>query len=376
MSGRIRVFHLIKGLGRGGAEILLEQSLRFGDRDRFEYAFGYFLPWKDAMVERLRARGAEVVCFDARRNLGVLASVGRVARHLRSWRADLVHCHLPLTGVLGRLAGRRAGIPVVYTEHNVQERYHVLTRRLNLATWGMQDRVIAVSDEVAASIAAWKDSKVPVEVVRNGVDLQHFDLDRVDPAEIRRELGIPPDVPVVGTVAVFRAQKRLHDWLAAAELMLQQRPNARFLLVGDGPLTKDLRETALRRGIDRAVVFPGLREDVRPFLAAMDVFLMTSIFEGLPVALLEAMAMRRSVVVTPAGGIPEIVRAGENGLLIAVGDPAAAAAATLDILDDPEQSARLGAAARRTIEDRFNAASMVQRLESVYREVLERGQDG
>jgi glycosyltransferase involved in cell wall biosynthesis len=369
---RRRVFHLIKGLGRGGAEVLLEQALRFGDARRFEYAFGYFLPWKDAMVDPLRRLGAEVVCFEARGDLAILRSVGRVAEHLRRWRADLLHCHLPLSGVVGRWAGRRAGVPVVYTEHNVQERYRLLTRRLNMSTWRLQERVIAVSGEVAASIALRMDSSTPVVVVPNGVDVERFDPDSVDAGAVRRELGIPAEAPVVGTVAVFRAQKRLHDWLAVAQAVLARHPDARFLLVGDGPLRGELRDAAAARGLDHAVVFPGLRDDVRGYLAAIDVYLMTSIYEGLPVALLEAMAMRRPVVATPVGGIPEVVRDGESGRLVGVGDVAAAAAATLDLLGDRQRAAGLGAAARRTITERFSASAMVRRVESIYDEILQR----
>jgi glycosyltransferase involved in cell wall biosynthesis len=370
MPRRLRVFHLIKGLGRGGAETLLEQSLRFGDRDRFEYGFGYFLPWKNALAEPLRAEGAEVVCFEASGNLSVLASVGRVVNHLRRWRADLVHCHLPLAAVVGRRAARRVRVPVVYTEHNIQERHHWLTRWLNLATWSMQDRVIAVSDEVAASIAARRDSDVPVVVVRNGVDSEHFDPQAVDGASTRRSLGLDPQVPVVGTVAGFTAKKKLDDWLAAAQAVLARRPEARFLLVGDGPLRRELEAKATTLGIGHAVFFLGLREDVRQYLAAMDVYLMTSLYEGLPVALLEAMAMRLPVVVTPVGGIPEVVRAGENGLLVEGGSPEAAAGAVLELLGDPDRAVRLGTEGRRTVEEFFSVAEMVRRVESVYDEVL------
>jgi glycosyltransferase involved in cell wall biosynthesis len=370
VSRRYRVFHLIKGLGRGGAEVLLEQCLRFGDQRRYEYGFGYFLPRKDAIARPLREQGAEVVCFEAPGEISILRSSGRVADYLRRRGVDLLHAHLPLSGVVGRWAGRRAGVPVVYTEHNIQERYGFPTRWLNLATWSMQARVIAVSDRVAASIAAWKDGDVPVEVIRNGVDVERFRYRPEDRARARERLGIAADAPVVGTVAVFRVQKRLHDWLAAARAVLDRRPDARFLLVGDGPLRDELRATVAAWGMEHAVLFPGLQEDVRPFVAAMDVTLVTSMFEGLPVALLEAMAMERPVVVTPVGGIPEIVRAGENGVLVPVGRSDEAAAAILGLLAEPERAARFAAAGRLTVERNFSAATMVQRVEAIYQQVL------
>src|SRR3712207_3826346 len=113
---KIRVFHLIKGLGRGGAEMLLPEGLRFADRDRFEYSYGYFLPWKNAMVEALETQGVEVTCFGGRNNLQILLAARVVAAHLKRARIDLVHGHLPIAGVVGRIAARLAGIPMVYTE--------------------------------------------------------------------------------------------------------------------------------------------------------------------------------------------------------------------------------------------------------------------
>ena len=370
MPRRIRVFHLIKGLGRGGAELLLLQALRCGDRARFQYGFGYFLPWKDAVVAELEAEGGEVTCFHAGGNLAILRSTRRVARHLEAWGADLLHCHLPLAGVVGRRAGRRAGVGVVYTEHNTQERYRFLTRTLNALTWRRQDHVIAVSEGVAASIAARMGSAVPVTVVPNGIDVERFRPQPEEREAMRRRLGIEPGAPVVGTVAVFRVQKALHDWLAAARLVLQRRPDARFLLVGDGPLRAELEAAASAEGLSGSVRFAGLQDDVRPFLAAMDAYLMTSIFEGLPVALLEAMAMERPVVVTPVGGIPEVVRPDENGVLVPAGSPERAAEAVLALLADPERAARLARSARRTIAEGFGARAMVRRVEAIYEEVL------
>src|SRR5690606_1254850 len=119
---RLRVFHVIKSLGRGGAETLLTQGLEAADRDRFDYGYGYFVPWKDQLVPALREHGAEVTCFSAGTSAEVLLRVPQVRRQLKSWQADVVHCHLPVSAVCGRLAAQLARVPVVYTEHNLQER--------------------------------------------------------------------------------------------------------------------------------------------------------------------------------------------------------------------------------------------------------------
>src|SRR6266487_6932812 len=148
----VRVFLLIKSLGRGGAEILLAETLQESARDRFVYGYGYLLPDKNALVPTLMRSGADVICFGAKRPLGWLAAVPAIARFLRKWSADMVHCHLPVAGVIGRLAGLLANVPVVYTEHCVMERYHPWTQRANVWTWNLQDRIVAVSQDVAKSI--------------------------------------------------------------------------------------------------------------------------------------------------------------------------------------------------------------------------------
>jgi L-malate glycosyltransferase len=372
-AGRIRVFHLIKSLGRGGAEMLLSEGLRFADRERFEYSYGYFLPWKDAMVSALEEQGAEVRCFGGSNNVQILLAAHRVAAHLRRSRADVLHCHLPIAGTVGRIAGRLTGIPVVYSEHNKQERYHWLTRRLNAATWRWQACAIAVSADVADSIRAHISSEVPLRVVLNGVDVDRFDRSSVDGAPIREQFGIPAEAPVVGTVAVFRAQKRLLDWVEAARLLRERFPAVHFLLVGDGPLREDVVAAVARAGLQDVVHLPGIREEVRPFLAATDIYMMSSIFEGLPVALLEAMAMKCVPVCTGVGGIPELIRDGENGLLTEPEKPEQLAEAVGDLLADPKRIASLGAAARSTVEAGFSMQRMARELEDVYLAVTGHG---
>jgi glycosyltransferase involved in cell wall biosynthesis len=367
-----RVFHLIKSLGRGGAEMLLPETLRHADRERFTYEYGYFLPWKDAMVSALEAQGASVACFGARNNLSILCAARRVARHLRHVSADVVHCHLPIAGVVGRLAGRLAGVPVVYTEHNLQQRYNLVTRRLNLFTWMLQERVVAVSSDVARSITEHAGSHVPVDVVLNGVDVDRFDRRRVDAATVRRELGIPLNAPVVGTVAVFRVQKRLDDWLTAARLLVKQHPATHFIVVGDGPRREELHAQASVFGLDGVVHWPGLQSDVRPYMAAMDIYMMSSMFEGLPVALLEAMALECGVIATAVGGIPEVIRNGHNGILVEPGHPDRLADAASELLATPQAVKEYGIAARRTVEDQFSVRRMVRELETTYASVVRR----
>lgn len=366
----LRVFHLIKSLGRGGAEMLLPAGFKAKAQD-MDFAYGYFLPWKDALVSDLRALGAPVVCFGGRSNPAILLRARALARYLRREKIDLLHCHLPVAGIVGRLAGRMAGVPVVYTEHNKMERYHGLTRRLNVATWRWQAHAVAVSKSVADSIRAHVPKGVPLTTVDNGVDVDHFSPNAADGREVRERFGIPPDAPVVGTVAVFRVQKRLDDWLAAAARVRAALPTAHFLLVGDGPLRGEVEGWIKAHNLNDCVHLAGLQTEVRPYVAAMDVHQMSSQFEGLPIALLEAMAMARPVVATAVGGIPEVITDSQNGRLVPPAAPDRLAEAAITLLRDDAGREAMGRAARETVAERFSIVRMQRQLEAIYREVIE-----
>jgi glycosyltransferase involved in cell wall biosynthesis len=372
--GRLRVFHLIKSLGRGGAEMLLVDGPPLSDPNRFEYRFGYFLPWKNALVPDIAANFGDVACFSASNPGAILARTFDVARCLEEWDADLIHCHLPLASIVGRLAGAIAKVPVVTTEHNLYERYHPVTRLASLATWRLHHGVIAVSHEVAASIARHAGKTVPIRVVQNGLSVGRFRREEHDGAAARAAIGVEPDAPLVGTVAVFRVQKRLDSWLLVADRVRRRHPRARFVIVGDGPLKKEVQAGIDRLGLADCVKLTGLLDDVRPLLAAMDVYLMSSDFEGLPIALLEAMAMQVPPVATAVGGIPEVLSRDAGGTVVPKGDVAGLASGVEALLEVTETERRArGAAARQRVVEAFSSDRMMREIEGVYDEVLARG---
>ena len=321
-------------------------------------------------VPALDAQGADVVCFEAPGNARILLAARRVARHLKRWNADLVHAHLPVAGAVARLAGRLAGVPVVYTEHNLMERYHPLTRRLNLATWGLQAQAIAVSADVEDSIRRHAGDRVPVRTVLNGVNIRSYDPANYDGTAVRSAWGIPAEAPLVGTVAVFRTQKRLDHWLDVARQVHEAMPEVHFLLVGDGPLRGEVEAGIREHGLEEAVHLAGLQEETRPYFAAFDAYLMTSQFEGLPIALLEAMAMGVPSVVTAVGGIPELVEDGVNGHLHPFGALEGLATSLGRILEDKEYRRALGVAARQRVVDGFSMERMQGELEAIYERVI------
>jgi glycosyltransferase involved in cell wall biosynthesis len=365
----MKVLHIIKGLGRGGAETLLPETLRLHNRQMFEFHYVYFLPWKDQLADTLRQHGGRVTCLRANNNIQILFQWWALRRYLREHRIDVVHAHLPWTGIVGRLLHLFTGIPVIYTEHNKYERYHILTRWMNRLTFRWQTLVIAVSEDVATSIRTHIHTKVPVRTILNGVDTEDFKRQIAAGQEVRKALGIPADAIVIGTVAVFREQKRLKEWLEVVAQVIHNSPQVYGLLVGDGPQRVALEEQRSALGLTHRVIMPGLQTAVKPYYAAMDVFLMTSLFEGLPLALLEAMSMSCAIATTDAGGIKEVVTDGVDGRRVPVDRWKDLVSITEALCLDQTSRLSLAHQARHTAEQRFSLTTMVRQLEQAYLQV-------
>ncbi len=355
-----RVLILIKGLGAGGAERLLVTAAAFADRERFEYSVAYLAAGEDALRPELETAGLDVTCLDGARGAGWLRRLRALAA---SDRIDLVHAHSPYVAAGARLVLPRR-LPFVYTEHDVWAGYRRATALINAATYGRNDHVFAVSDRVRASI---RRRGPAVETLYQGHDPRASD--RADRGAMRAELGVEGDGPVIGTVANFRREKGHEHLLAAAATVGAKVPDARFVLVGTGPLESRVRARASELGLNGTVVFASPRHDAATVAAAFDVFALASLHEGLPIALLEAMALGSPVVVTDAGGTSEAVTDREHGLLVAPGDPAALAGGIVELLEDRELAGRLGEAARVRAAE-FDMRRTVARMEEVYGELL------
>lgn len=351
--------------------MLLPETLKLHDKELFEFHYIYFLPWKDQMVDSLINSGGQVTCLNARNNIFLMLRVGSVVKYVKTNNIKIIHAHLPWAGIVARIVGRVTNIPVVYTEHNKQERYHAVTRIANLATMNWLTRVIAVSEDVALSIRKHKPSlRSALQVLQNGVDASHFNPTGYNRLKIKKELGIPANSQVVGTVAVFRPQKRLDLWMEIGKSILDVIPEVHFIIVGDGPLKALLLDKSSQLGISGRIHFVGLQPDIRPFLAAFDLFMISSQFEGLPIALLEAMAFGCAVVSTDAGGIKEVIRHNIDGLVTDVNQPQMLSVFAIDLLQSREKGKSLGNQARQRIIQSFSLARMVSELETMYIDLL------
>ena len=365
---KIKVLHIIKSLGRGGAEMLLPETLKIHDTDAFEFHYLYFLPWKNQMVEALEQSGGQVTCFAAKNNIALLFQYQKIIRYCATHQINLIHAHLPWAGFVSRLVHALIGIPVVYTEHNMQERYHFLTKTINRFTFNFQSLGIGVSADVTQSIQKNIQPTIPVQTVLNGVNTSSFKRFGTPRAStIRADYGIPSDAFVVGTVAVFRFQKRLDLWLELLQAAIEKDPTIYGIIVGAGPLQPEIEQKHQALGLAGNVFFAGLQTDVKPYYEAMDSFMMCSSFEGLPIALLEAMSMECAILTTDAGGIKEVIQTNEDGILVGVAEWKKLSAELVQLAHSKEQLVSLQKAARLKAECSFSLNAMIEQLETIYK---------
>lgn len=303
-----------------------------------------------------------------------LASALAIARRIRERGVDLVHMHTShahTLGVLGAaLCGRRRPATVVSrrVDFSIHKR-RLLDFSRQKYTWGV-DRIVCVSEMIRRVLVADGLEPARLSVVHSGVDLSRFEgvLDRG--ADYRKEFGLPAGAPVIGNVAHCAPHKAQADLVAAAPAVLARCPEARILIVGDGELRPALQAQARQLGVGERVLFPGFRTDVPALLRWFDVFCLPSRQEGLGTSVLDALALRRPVVATTAGGIPEMIESGRHGLLVPPGDPPALAQALVWMLEHPQEAASLGAAGRQRVEAEFTAERTAQATLEEYRRVL------
>ncbi len=363
MADRKRVVVLIKGLGIGGAERLISEAGEFWDRTRYDYRVAYLLPWKDQLVGEIEDTGIPVAQLG---NGRMGATTFRAVRaYLAKTKPDIVHAHLPSTGIIARLM---AGAPVVYTEHNVVSSYRQPTRSLNRLTYGRQSRLIAVSEAVADSVLGYPGPS-PV-VIPNGVSVAVSERDR---AAARAELAISDDTVLISHVGNIRPHKGHQNLIAAVQEVARSTGDFLVVSIGGEKNPGDFERVATEAraaGIDKVFRHLGRREDALSFVAASDIFVNPSDHEGLPLAILEAMSLGVPVVATSVGGVPSVIEDGKNGQLVPAGDSKALAASVVSLMNDESLRRRLGARAKKFAHANHGLEAMIRSVESVYADLL------
>lgn len=371
---RLRVLH-VTATTTGGVGLLILFLVKHLDPRAFDlsvaFGRGYLLD------RQFDAAGIRVHTLSTSRGFGIWSLIKgtcQVYRILIRGRYDLVQSHTSVGGVIGRLAGWAARTPVVlwtvhgwgaHPGHPAWKR--ALLRAIEAALDWFTDHYVAVSEDLRdQGVRAGIYRAKKVTIIPNGLQFDHLPV-AFDAAAKRKAMGIPAGVPVIGTVTRFEPQKANEMFLRSVERILEQAPNVVILIAGDGPERPELEALAAQLGIAERVTFLGWRDDAVELLGAMDVFCMSSRWEGCPMVLLEAMAMRCPVVATDIGGVREIVVPGETGYLVALDDPDAMAQAVLRLLASPDQGERMGAAGRQRVERHFGAEGMLAAYANLYR---------
>ncbi|MDH4113621.1 MAG: glycosyltransferase [Actinomycetota bacterium] len=298
---------------------------------------------------------------------------------IRRWRPQVVHTHLAKAGALGRLAARRMHVPVVvhtFHGHVLQQYFSDLKNAAfaaaERALAARTDALIAVAPQVRDDLLAKGIGREDQwHVVPVGVDLATLLRTRSSPEEARARLGLPTGGSVIGVVGRLAPVKDHRTFFEAAARLLSDRPDTTVVVAGDGQLRESL-EAEARLMLGDRVRFLGWVEDLPSLYGALDVVVLTSRSEGTPVALIEAAASGTPVVATGVGGVPEVVRDRETGLLVPPRDPVAVAAQILTLLQDPQGARKMGEEGADWVRDRFSQDRLADDLTGLYMELLAR----
>jgi glycosyltransferase involved in cell wall biosynthesis len=359
----VRVLHVAKGLGPGGAERLLVSLAKAAEPSAVRHEVAYLLHWKQHLVPELEAIGVPTHLLAGPRGLLDPRWPGRL--RARAGSVDVVHVHSPAVAAVARPVVRslRNGPALVTTEHNVWRSHVWPTRLANAATAPLDQVRWAVSEEVVRSM--WGPWRRRCEVLVHGVPVADIRARREERAASRASMGWQEGDVVIAIVANLRANKDYPTLFEAAAQALGREPSLRFVSVGQGPLEDELREALARRRLGDRFEMLGYHPDPLAVLAGADVFTLSSRHEGLPISLLEAMAIGLPPIVTRVGGNAEVVREGLDGVLVPAEDPSALAAAYTAMAGDPDERARLGISATRRAED-FDIARTARVVEDRY----------
>lgn len=374
-----KVLHIITELVVGGAQDNTLLMVEKHNKKRFKVMLASSSGGE--LEDRVKNSQAKVVFFKyLQREINIykdcLAFI-EIFKHIKKNKYDIVHTHSSKAGILGRLAAKLAGVPIIiHTIHSfpfhdymssVRRRFYIFLEKLAAI---FTDKLITVSNlnkNKAIKCGIANPSKFVT--VYSGIDLHKFNVN-IDIKGKKRELNIPLDIPIVGMIGRLSPQKAPQYFIKAAAQVAKIIPEAKFLLVGDGILRKELENLANELHASPSIIFMGTRSDVPEILSLLDVFALSSLWEGLGRALTEAMIMGIPVVATDVDGVPELVKNGETGLLVPPKNSSALAQAIITLLKDRKRAKEMGEAARKRVVPIFSAELMVKKIEDIYEEFI------
>jgi glycosyltransferase involved in cell wall biosynthesis len=368
---KIKVLQAIRQGQVGGGETHILNLVREMDKNTYEPVVLSFTGGQ--MIDSLNKMGIanHVIATEKPMDIRVWKAVKRL---LIREKIDLVHVHGTRANSNVYWAARSLGIPVVYTIHgwsfHDDQPWHVKKMRVAFEKWITKRTTCNISVSSSNQQTGRRYIKgFHSFVVNNGIDLQVFHPQQVA-TTVRSELGIPASACVVGFIGRMTEQKDPLTLIRAFKTALTQYPQLVLLMVGEGTLQQEAIELAAQLGIAQQVIFTPFRQDVPALLQAIDIYCLPSLWEGLPIGLLEAMAMEKAVIATAVDGSKEIVQHAKNGMVVPKLQPQVLAETILSLAREPFLRKLLGRNARRTVAAGFDVAAMTRRVEYIYRETL------
>lgn len=368
---RKRILHVFTTLPVGGAENVLLSTLRRLNSKQYESTV-CCLRDKGALGQAVEALGVPLIELN---RLHVGGWDGRIVRDLaaviKDQRIDIVHAHLYHASLYSRLAARRVGVPVVVTTHNTYPKQHHKWHRRVLNWWLARGTatLIAVSEDIKRDIM--RDDHVDggrIRVIPNGINIDRVQS-MLDKPRAKARLGVPADAFVFGNVGRLEEQKGHRLLIEAFSRVVRRHPNAVLILTGDGRERAALEAHAVAACPPGSVFFLGMRADVGDVLRAFDLFVMPSLWEGLALAMLEAMAAGVPVLVSDVGGVSEVLGEDKYGMRIPAGNVDALAAKLAECIANPDSLAEMAARAAARVREQYSESAMVAQIESVYEQL-------
>lgn len=363
----MRILHLISSLGLFGAEqVLLNLAANMpGVESRIGVLNNLHNPHLEAIAEAKR-RGLKTITFTSRGKFD-LRTIRKVRRFLREEKIDILHTHNYKTDILGLVAAKMAGIRTVATAHGYTgvSRAVSFYEQLDRSALRFFDRVVVVSDSILPSFPRHKKVVIP-----NGIDAHEFSTTSGQRLAVREELGLAARDFVIGTVGRLSKEKNQKLLLQVTGVLVTRCPYLKVLIVGAGPELENLKGEVTRAKLEGRVIFAGLRTDMPHLYSAMDVFILPSLTEGVPLTILEAMAAGVPVIATRVGGIPQMIEEGETGLLVPPQNERALQEKIESLIRDSALRSQLSRQALEMVKEKYSVEIMGKEYRKVYDAVL------
>jgi sugar transferase (PEP-CTERM/EpsH1 system associated) len=364
----IRVLHLIQGLEVGGLENIVVSLLKGLCRERYQPSICCY----DSLGSLTQSLDGTINIHYLKRKAGIdYMYPFKLASILKRENAQILHLHNSTAFFYGVIAGKIARVPaIVYTEHARDVFPNLKVRITDKILSFFTDRVTVVADYLKNNLIKYEwFNPSKIMTIYNGIDDSKFGI-KSDSAEIKRELGIFRFNRIIGIVARLDPIKNHKNLIAAMQNVIKEFPDTVLLTIGDGPFKDELKSFVMECKLEKHIMFLGTRDDIPRLLSIIDVFVICSSSEGLPLTLLEAMAAGKPIVATYVGGIPEIIEHDIDGLLIPPHNTEALSDAIMKLLRNTEKARLLGIMAKRKFEKNFSLSLMVKKYEEVYESLM------